>query len=81
MLTITIRSLSENKSIDIKINEKQKISNTIAVLEDAGLLKCNGRIPKVRSKRNRKRIDMNSTYQESNVFNGDILVLEYTDNK
>lgn len=81
MLTISIRSLPDNKSIDVKVNDRQKISNTLSVLKDAGFLKQESRVTTIRSKRNRKRIEINKSYQDNKIFNGDILTLEYTDDK
>lgn len=78
MLTISIISRLDNINIDIRVNSRQKISNTIEVLQDAGMLKSEKQISAIRSKRSKRRIDINSSYQDSKIYNGDTLLLEYT---
>lgn len=62
---------------DIRVNRKQKISETIAILIDGGLLIHNlsNREIRVFSERKGEYIDLNESYEKEDIFNGDILYI------
>ncbi len=75
MLTISLAILSENKQIDIMVNEEQRISNTLEVIEEQGMIRENKNVV-LRSQRSRQRIDPQHSYKEERIYNGDILCME-----
>lgn len=81
MLTISMRDISKNKSIDIYVNEKQKISDTMAVLEDSDVFCLKDTFFTIHSVRTGRRIDPSGSYRENNLYNGDILNIEYAKNE
>lgn len=64
-------------SIDIKVNREQKVSETLLILADGGILPMDFEIEKMRlfSKRKGEYIDINLSYEQGDIFNGDILYI------
>lgn len=81
MLTISIRDASKNKSIELYVNEEQKISDTLAVLKEAAVFNLNDTSFIIHSVRTGKRINPSDSYRGNNLYNGDILNIEYTKDK
>ncbi|MBD5474811.1 MAG: hypothetical protein HDR17_02330 [Lachnospiraceae bacterium] len=63
---------------DIRVNRKQKIFETIAILIDGGLLMHNlsNRGIRIFSIRKGEYIDLNESYEKEDIFNGDILYIK-----
>lgn len=78
MLTISMKHTQGKQNLDLMVNEEQKICDTIAVLEETGVLNHDSGILTIYSERNGKRIDPACTYRESDLYNGDILNIGYT---
>lgn len=76
MLTLTIKK--EDKSVDIMVNEEQKIRNTISVLIESDMFKMEQCDYVVQSARMGKKIDPSCSYRDSHIYNGDVLSIEYT---
>lgn len=74
-LTISIKQEPENKNVTIMVDDEQKISGTIQVLTQAGIIK-NQKYNTVQSYRSRERIRVEKTYKEGHIYNGDILILK-----
>lgn len=62
---------------DIKVNRAQKIVETIMVLKDGGILSSDLDIGKIGvfSKRKGKYINKNASYEQEEIFQGDILYI------
>ncbi len=74
-MIITLRQDKNNFCIDIKVNREQKIEDTLLIMHEGGILQETINLSKNRMYSNRlgKYIDINSTYEQANIFNGDIL--------
>lgn len=81
MLTISMRNADENKSIDLYVNEEQKIYETMAVLRESSVLCLKDTPFTMHSGRTGKRINPLCSYRENNLYNGDILNIEYENDK
>lgn len=62
---------------DIKVNRAQKIAETITVLKDGSILPPDLDIEKIRifSKRKGEYINRNASYEQEEIFQGDILYI------
>lgn len=62
---------------DIKVNREQKILETVIILIDGGILPrgINDREIRIFSKRKGEYIDVNASYVQADIFNGDILYI------
>lgn len=62
---------------DIKVNRAQKIAETITVLKDGSILPPDLDIEKIRifSKRKGEYINKNASYEQEEIFQGDILYI------
>lgn len=62
---------------DIKVNRAQKIAETIMVLKDGGILPSDLDVGKIGifSKRKGKYINKNASYEQEEIFQGDILYI------
>lgn len=76
-MIITLQKEKTKFCKDIKVNREQKIEDTLLVLFEGGILLeafdtiCN----RVYSKRLDKYIEITNTYEQENIFNGDILII------
>ncbi len=63
---------------DISVNREQKISETIAILIDGGALarKPDHQAVRVFSMRKGEYINFNESYENEEIFNGDILYIK-----
>lgn len=75
MMTISLRQSPESENITIMVEEEQKISGTIRVLTEAGIIEDHP-YHTVQSYRSKERIPASSTYKEGHIYNGDILMLK-----
>lgn len=75
MLTISLRQSPEDKNITIMVEEEQKIEGTLQVLAEAGIIEDHP-YRTVQSYRSKERVSVGSTYKESRIYNGDILMLK-----
>ena len=62
---------------DIKVNREQKLFETILILINGGILPRNYDVKSKRifSKRKGEYIDVNTSYEQENIYNGDILYI------
>lgn len=75
-MIITLSQESKQFKADIKVNREQKISDTLLILEDGGVLPGNESAECcVFSERLDEHIDIQLTYQQAGVYNGDILYI------
>ena len=62
--------------IDLKVNRKQKIEDAISVLEDNGMLLIQETDNyMIFSERKRVRINRHLTYEQAEIYSGDILYI------
>lgn len=75
-ITISIQSREETtKELTIMVDSRQQICNTIKELKREKLTLT--RIPGyIRSWRKKTRISTEKTYEEAEIYNGDILIIE-----
>ena len=74
-MIITLRQEKSNFCRDIKVNREQKITDTLWILHSGGILleAIDFKNNRIYSKRLGEYIDVNNTYEQANIFNGDIL--------
>lgn len=74
-MQITVTFISGKNSIDLLINQKQQIKDTLDVIEEIQGLPdvMMADIHYVKSLRMKKRLSVFSTYTDEGVFSGDIL--------
>ncbi len=75
MLMISFRPEYEEKEATVSVDDGQVIGQTMQVLKEAGIFPKEAKI--VRSMRTKERIPTESTYRESRIYNGDILIFPY----
>ena len=73
-MTITLTE-SDGKSRDIIVNSGQRIRETLGILEEAGILKNAAGVRMVQSMRNGEYINLENSYEEADIFYGDIVIL------
>lgn len=62
---------------DFMINRKQKVSDTLQILEESAVFRMENDMEyKVFSERKKEWIDTTVTYEQAGIFTGDILKLE-----
>lgn len=68
---------SREWEIDIKVNREQRIGDTMLILLDGGILPMRVQKEKehIFSKRKNQYIDMDFSYEEAEIYNGDILYI------
>lgn len=72
-MVLTIKK--DDIGIDLKVNDKQKIIDVVGVMVEKGLFV----MPKsyqMESIRNNIEIDASKSFDENNIFNGDILLIK-----
>lgn len=75
-MIITLSQENKQFKADIKVNREQKISDTLLILEDGGVLPGHRtRECCIFSERLEEYIDIQLTYQQAGVYNGDILYI------
>lgn len=74
-MQITVTFISNGNSIDLLINQKQKIKDTLDVIEEVQGLPdvAMADIYYVKSLRMKKRLSVFSSYADEGIFSGDIL--------
>lgn len=75
MLTISFREPDEEKEITVMVDSEQKISGTVDVMVEAGIVKAKD-CHTVRSTRTKERIEIEKSYSEGHIYNGDILIFD-----
>lgn len=73
-MTITLTE-SDGKSRDIIVNSGQRIRETLGILEEAGILRNAAGVRMVQSMRNGEYINLDKSYEEADIFYGDIVIL------
>lgn len=74
-LTISLKHNNQEELITVVVNDEQSIKGTLKVLTEAGIIDS-ACYNTVRSTRSKKRINIENTYKDGGIYNGDILVLE-----
>lgn len=66
------------RDLDLLVYEEQKISETMEILADKGLLDTETAeaVQYVKSMRTKNQVNILLTYSEANIYSGDILELE-----
>lgn len=69
------------QDMDLLVSEEQKIVETMGILEEKGLLKegTAQEVPYIRSMRTKNQVNVLLTYREAEIYSGDILELEETE--
>lgn len=69
------------QDMDLLVSDGQKIAETMEILEEKGLLEegTTARVPYIRSMRTREQVNVLLTYSEAEIYSGDILELEETE--
>ncbi|MBO5487262.1 MAG: hypothetical protein J5988_10125 [Eubacterium sp.] len=75
-ITITMTQESTGKSCDIQVSDTQKIEDTIQVIkENLGVFQKLGNISYVRDADSGRKIDVESTYEQTHICSGAKLLL------
>lgn len=76
-MQIVITFTSKNKSMDLLVDNRQRIADTLNILEEAGHLSQGGlqAIHYVKSMRKKRLISVFCNYEQAEIFSGDILEL------
>ena len=76
-MILTLCWESKDMMIDIKVNREQKIADTISILMDGGVLPTDFDVDKndIFSNRKGEDINLNISYEEAEIYNGDILYI------
>jgi len=77
-MIITLKQNTKKNEMDIKVNREQRIMDTLLILIDGGILQEQSDLEKntIYSERLDKKIDVKMTYEQAEVYNGDILYLD-----
>ncbi len=76
-MIITFVNTADMRSIDIKLDEKQIIEDTLKILEETGSFqrKINFSLLEIVSARTRKIVDIAKSFEDETIYNGDILYI------
>ncbi len=76
-ITVTIRTSIIHKDYDIQIDDRQKIKTTLRILKEnlPEVLMGLEEPVKVQSCRSKRRLNINESYREANIYSCDILTL------
>lgn len=72
MMVLTFKS--DNREIDLKINERQKIEDVIDIISKQHIFAISENYS-IRSIRDNRNIDRKKTFDENNIYNGDIILI------
>lgn len=72
--------INKDKNIDLMVNDEQRISETMHILSERGILPEDivEKVRHVKSLRTKNQVNILMTYNEADIYSGDIL--EITDN-
>lgn len=72
--------INKDKNIDLMVNDEQRISETMHILSERGILPEDivENVRHVKSLRTKNQVNILMTYNEADIYSGDIL--EITDN-
>lgn len=73
MLALTLIVEEENHKFDIQVDEKQRILDTLAILEESGKIGVQMEDVKVYSERNQEYRSPLLSYEQAQLYNGDTL--------
>lgn len=69
-----ITFISKENKIDVLLDNRQKIMDTLNVLEEQGEWMPNGEVVRyVKSQRRNRRISVFNTYEKAQIYSGDLL--------
>ena len=76
-ITITIKNEQDGKSYDVSLDNRQKIATTLKVMSEnlPEFMNGIGTNPAVQSERTSRHLKLESTYEESHIYTGDILII------
>lgn len=78
-MQIQITFIGKQGNIDLSVDNRQKIIDTLGILVESGdviSVADIDRIRYVKSQRKNKYVPVLFSYQEANIFSGDILVID-----
>ena len=77
-MIITLRQNTEKNGMDIKVNREQRIMDTLLILIDGRILQGQSELENntIYSERLDEKIDVKMTYEQAEIYNGDILYLD-----
>lgn len=77
LLTVTIESPAEKRSVDIRVNSENYLKDTLELLSRRGILYAGNleERSEIYSVRNKEFIRIGKTYEQGNIHSGDILKL------
>lgn len=76
-ITITIKNGKSGEAHDISLDNRQKIATTLQILREnlPGFMKGTEETCQIQSERTSRHLNTEATYEESNIYTGDVLVL------
>ncbi len=78
MLRITYRNVT-GRELDLMVSSKQKIKETLRVLNDTQIYHMSSKIPDyVIARRRNRRVPTECTYEQAEIYEGDILEIPET---
>lgn len=72
-LTITLINKENDESIDLTVNEDQKIEDTLRILRENGMFNTSDGNYSLRSQRFGISIEKEKTFKQARIYQGDIL--------
>ena len=80
-ITITIKNEQDGKSYDVSLDNRQKIATTLKVMSEnlPEFMKGIGSNPAVQSERTSRQLNLETTYEDSHIYTGDIIILSQRD--
>lgn len=77
-MILTFIITSENKEIDLKVNGRQAIRDTLMIMQENGLISNTINVDelKVASARHKEAVVCGQSYEEAEIYNGDILYIK-----
>lgn len=75
-MDITIQDNRAGICLDIRVNREQKIQDTLRILQEGELIPGRDTARQIYSHRLKRTIDLELTYAQAGIYNGDILQRE-----
>lgn len=76
-ITITIKNELSEKTYDISLDNQQKVATTLQVMREnlPESLQGIGDNPEIQSERTSRHLRVDTTYEESHIYTGDVLII------
>lgn len=75
MMAITLIQKKKDIKIDIQMDSRQRIADTLSILQDSNRLSIEESNYSVFSQRSKTYINPLLTFEQANIFNGDVLYI------